>query len=234
MKLFALLVAVLLSSVLVSSVPAMAAENKPTAPAKFDVASIRFEQNATDGDVEAVFDAIGNDDGLAELSITAPDGRVIANFTSPEKSGMGIREFHFESPEPTDVAALKKAFPEGEYTFTATTMAATQLQSKVKLSHTLPPTTSFVSPKADAHNVAAKGLKITWAPVKGVAGYTLELDPSKSSAHLEVKLPASITSFAVPEGLLVPGGECQLGIGTVSSAGNASVIETTFTTAAGK
>jgi hypothetical protein len=203
-------------------------------PEEFEVVGVRFEQNATDGDVEAVFEVIGGDDGLADLKIVAPDGHTIGEFTSPGKSALGIREFHFESPEPTDVAALKKAYPEGVYTFMGTTADGARLRSKAKLSHKLPPPTSFVSPEAAARNLPSKGLKISWAPVQGVAGYTLELSPAKSSAHLEAKLPASATSFNVPEGLLVPGDKCQLGIGTVSSAGNVSVIETTFTTAAGK
>ena len=42
------------------------AAEKPTANSEaFEVASARFEQNATDGDVEAVFEAIAGDDGLA-------------------------------------------------------------------------------------------------------------------------------------------------------------------------
>src|SRR5262245_54248041 len=81
----------------------------------FDVASARFEQNATDGDVEAVFEAIGGDDGFAKLTIVAPDGRTIVDFSSPAHGGTGMRQFRFESPEPKDVAGLKKAFPEGEY-----------------------------------------------------------------------------------------------------------------------
>jgi outer membrane lipoprotein-sorting protein len=205
--------------------------NKPGAKIEsFDNASARFEQNATDGDVEAVFEAIGGDDGLAKLSVVAPDGRTVVDFSSLGRASMGMRQFRFESPEPTDVAALKKAFPEGEYTFTGTTPSGSQLMDKVKLSHKLPTVTRFVSPKPDARNVPVKNLKISWAPVKGVAGYTVELDPSKSSAHMELKLPASTTSIVVPEGILVPNGKCQLGIGTVSTSGNVSVIETTFTT----
>src|SRR6478735_6081273 len=62
---------------------AFAAE-KPTPNFEaFEEASARFEQNATDGDVEAVFDAIAGDDGLASLIVTAPDGRKIVDFTSP-------------------------------------------------------------------------------------------------------------------------------------------------------
>ena len=95
---------------------------------RFAVAEIRFEQNATDGDVEAVFDAIGDDDGLQKLSITAPDGRTIVDFSGAIKSSLGIREFHFESPEPKDVAAVKKAFPEGEYTFTGSTAGGAKFQ----------------------------------------------------------------------------------------------------------
>ena len=84
--------------------------------------------------------------------------------------------------------SLQKAFPEGEYTFTGSTSSGAQFKDKTTLSHKLPPTTSFVSPDADARNVVAKDLKISWAPVKNVAGYTIELDATKPEAHLEMKL----------------------------------------------
>src|SRR3954463_14807925 len=210
-------------------VPAFAAEKPATKTESFDVASARFEQNATDGDVEAVFEAIAGEDGLSKLAIVAPDGRTVVEFAAPGRSAMGMRQFRFESPEPKNAAALEKAFPEGEYTLTGSTSSGDQFRDKAKLSQKLPPTTSFVAPKADAHNVAAKNLKISWAPVKNVAGYTIELDPSKTSAHLEMKLPATATSFVVPEGILATGGKCQLGIGTISREGNVSFIETTFT-----
>jgi len=197
----------------------------------FDSASARFEQNATDGDVEAVFEAIAGEDGLTKLTITAPDGRTIVDFSAPGRSATGMRQFRFESPEPTDVAALKKAFPEGEYTLSGSTSSGKQFRDKAELRHKLPATTEFIFPKADARDVQANNVRIRWAPVKNVAGYSIELDASKLSAHLEMKLPASVTSFTVPEGILAPGGKCQLGIGTISSDGNVSMIETTFTTA---
>src|SRR3954447_114396 len=219
----------LLSCILV--VPIVVAEKSGSKTEAFDSASARFEQNATDGDVEAVFEAIAGEDGLTKLTIIAPDGRTIVDFSAPGRSATGMRQFRFESPEPTDVAGLKKAFPEGEYTFSGSSRSGKQFRDKADLRHQLPATTEFVFPKADAHAVQAKNLRIRWAPVKNVAGYTVELDPSKSSAHLEMKLPASVTSFTVPEGILAPGGKCQLGIGTVSRDGNVSVIETTFTVA---
>jgi hypothetical protein len=222
---------IMASIVCLLAAPAFGADKATAKTESFDVASARFEQNATDGDVEAVFEAIAGEDGLVKLTVIAPDGRTIVDFSAPGRSSMGMRQFRFESPEPTDVSALKKAFPEGEYTFTGATSSGAQFNDKATLSHKLPATTAFVSPKANAGNVSARNLRISWAPVKGVSGYTIEVNPSKSSAHLELKLPASTTSFVVPEGILVSGGKCQLGIGTISSSGNISVIETTFTTA---
>jgi hypothetical protein len=207
------------------------AAEKSAEPESFETASARFEQNATDGDVEAVFEAGGGDDGLVKLTIVAPDGRKIVDFSAPGSGAMGIRQFRFESPEPTDKPALKKAYPEGEYTFTGETAKGDRFRDKTTLSHKLPETTAFVSPKADASGVQSKNLKISWAPVKGVKGYTIELEPSRSSALLELKLPASVTSFIVPDGMIARGEECTLGIGTVSADGNISVIETSFTTA---
>src|SRR3954454_24865238 len=84
---------------LISAVTAVAAEKIES----FDSASARFEQNATDGDVEAVFEAIAGDDGLTKLTITSPDGRAIVDFSAPGRSATGMRQFRFESPEPTNV-----------------------------------------------------------------------------------------------------------------------------------
>lgn len=207
----------------------------------FGDAQARFEQNATDGDVEAVFEVSGRSDGLTKLKVVAPDGRTIIDFSAPDgpnasqKTGTsGIRQFTFESPEPRDVAGLKASYPAGEYTFTGATAKGAMLESKVTLDHTLPATTKFLVPKRSAHDVPTKNLVIKWEPVKGVSGYKLELEHSDSGASMAVKLPPSATSFAVPEGFLVPGGEYQLGIGTVATSGNVSYIEMDFTTAGGK
>src|SRR3954447_4120277 len=106
---------VLLTCVLV--VPIVVAEKSGSKTESFEVAGVRFEQNATDGDVEAVFEAIAGEDGLAKLTVVAPDGRTVVDFAAPGRAAMGMRQFRFESPEPTNVSALQKAYPEGEYAF---------------------------------------------------------------------------------------------------------------------
>jgi hypothetical protein len=204
-------------------------ESKP-----FPSASVRFEQNATDGDVEVVFEALGSSDGLTKLSVVAPDGRVVVDFTAPGATKYGIREFVFESPEPTDVDSLKAAYPAGEYTFDGANAAGVTFHGTSTLNHVLPPTTSFVYPQENAQGVPVENLEITWTPVEGVAGYMVEIEQSRLDVKVIVRQPASQAKFAVPNGLLVPGMKYTLGIGTVSSDGNVSFVETHFTTAGGK
>ena len=70
------------------SFPSVAAEKSASKTASFEVASVRFEQNATDGDVEAVFESIAGKVGLAKLTIVAPDGRMVVDFAAP-----GLRRY---------------------------------------------------------------------------------------------------------------------------------------------
>jgi hypothetical protein len=207
------------------------AAGEASSPARLPLASAIFEQNATDGDVEVVFKVKGRDEGLAKLSVVAPDGRTVIDFAAPGTSAMGIREFVFESPEPTDVAGLKAAYPSGTYRFAGATAGGEQLRGESTLSHELPATTAFVQPGVDAEKVPVKGLEIRWTPVAGVSGYVVELEQDDLGVSLEAHLPGSASSLWVPDGFLRPGTEYDLGIGSVSEGGNVSFVETSFTTA---
>jgi len=206
-------------------------DDQPTAPRPIPEVSIRFEQNATDGDVEVVFELTGPDEGLTQLTVVAPDGRTVVDFTAPDAKKYGIREFVFESPEPTDIKGLKAAYPAGEYSFAGATADGVKFSGHSTLRHELPPTVSFRHPTTRATGVEIKDLEIGWTAAANVSGYVIELEQSKLDMKLVVNLPASTTSFAVPNGLLMPGTTYQLGIGTVSTGGNASFVETSFTTA---
>jgi hypothetical protein len=216
---------------LVAPLLASAAPEGP-GPSRFPTASVHFEQNATDGDVEVVFRVKGRSDGLAKLSVISPDGRTVVDFAAPDASTLGIREFAFESPEPKDVKGLKAAYPEGVYRFAGATAAGQELRGESRLSHELPATAAFLRPAAGARNLPAADLTIAWTPPAGkVSGYVVEIEQDELGSHLEATLPGSATTFAVPDGFLRPGTEYELGIGTVSEAGNVSFVETSFTTA---
>ena len=201
------------------------------APAPFAVASMHFEQNATDGDAEVVFEIKGGDEGLSKLTVRAPDGRTVINFVASDPSTLGMRQFRFESPEPTDAKALKSAYPEGVYTFDGATASGAKLYGAARLNHKLPAPVSNVQPKDSADKVAFKDLVITWNSVAGLAAYVVYIEQSELDVNVSAKLPASATSFAVPNGFLRPRTAYQLGIGTVTEEGNVSFVEATFITA---
>ena len=197
---------------------------------RFEVAEIRFEQNATDGDVEVVFEIKAGDKGLTELKIVSPDGKVVVNINSPDASTLGIRQFRFESPEPKDVNSLMSAYPEGEYVFSGISTDGKQYKSTSKLNHKLPSTVSFLSPEPGAEDVAEENLIINWSPVENAVSYIIEIDQNELDFNLTVKIGGNKTSFALPDGILVAGKEYTIGIGAVSGSGNISVVETSFTT----
>lgn len=204
---------------------------KPATPGAFAKANVRFEQNATDGDMEVVFEAKAGAEGLAKLIVTSPDGRTVADFTAPDASTLGMRQFRFESPEPQDVKSLKAAYPEGVYTFSGTTVSGARLQGKSTLRHRLPATVSFVQPPAGGQDVAIQNLQITWTPVKEVAAYVIYIEQDELDVHVTAQITGTAVAFEVPDGFLAPATEYTLGIGTVSVEGNISYVETSFTTA---
>ena len=209
---------------------AQGGESAP-APTPFPVASLHFEQNATDGDAEVVFEIKGGDDGLSKLAVRAPDGRTVINFVAADPSTLGMRQFRFESPEPRDAKALKSAYPEGAYTFEGATASGEKLHGTAKLNHKLPAPVTNLQPRDAADNVPLNNLKITWTPVPGLAGYLVYVEQSELDVNVSAKLPATATSFIVPNGFLHPRTAYQLGIGSVTKDGNVSFIEATFVTA---
>jgi hypothetical protein len=210
--------------------PVLGADKGSGAPAAFAVAAVHMEQNATDGDFEVVFEVKGGKEGLARLTVVAPGGRTVIDFTAPEASAsLGMRQFRFETPEPRDAKALASAYPEGVYTFTGTTATGGKLRGKATLSHRLPAATSFLQPKGNARGVDATK-KISWTPVESAAAYIVKIEQRKLGVSLTSTLPGSVAALGVPEGFLRPGTEYQLAIGTVSDRGNISFVETTFTT----
>jgi len=229
MNMFAqtLKIAVLMSAV---GPPALAAENSSSSAA-FPEASVRFEQNATDGDAEVVFRVKAAKDGLAELTIVSPTGRKVVDFKAPDAATLGIRQFVFESPEPKDAKALKVAYPEGAYEFLGRTASGARFAGKSTLSHRLPGAVTFVRPAAAAADVPVRDLKLSWTAVDGAAAYDVGIKQDELKTNFVALLPGSATSVGVPEGFLVPGRKYKVSIGVVSAEGNISYVETTFTTA---
>jgi hypothetical protein len=196
----------------------------------FELATVRFEQNATDGDAEVVFEVQGGDDGLGWLTITGPDGRTVAKFEAPDASTLGMRQLLFESPEPPDPDLVMAAYPEGTYTFEGATVAKDSLWSQAMLSHALPDPALALEPADEAESVALTGLRVAWAPAPAGVSYIVTVEQEELELSVTASLPGDATGFMVPDGFLQAGTEYKLALGTVADGGNTSFVETTFTT----
>ena len=205
-----------------------------TAVGNFESVSVRLERNLSDGDAEVVFEATSGAAGLLELKVIAPDARVVVDFKAPQ-TRHGIRRFSLESPEPRDLLALQRDFPAGKYTFTGRTVAGTPLSGAATLSHQLPARVVLNQPAAEAVGVPLERLVVEWAPGKQsahLAACIVAIEHERSGAKLiQATLPGTATRMAVPDRLLLPGTRYKISVGAVLAHGNASFVESAFTTA---
>jgi hypothetical protein len=196
---------------------------------EFAELSIALEQNASDGDAEIVLFAQGNDEGLSELSIKAPDGRKAVRVKGSRR-GVGLREFLLESAEPPDLDRVLASFPEGEYEIAGRTVTGGCLAGGVSLSHALAPATTLLSPEAGAE-VPAGDLTLEWAGVPEAVLYVVELQNEDLGNELSFEVLPGTTSLTLPAALLVPGSEYQFGVAVKTAVGNVTSVELAFTTA---
>ncbi len=217
---------ILVAALIAGGIPLHAFANE-----KFENVRVYFEQNLQDNDAEVKFEATGGDAGLATLKVTAPDGRTVIDFRAAD-SKLGMRHLILESPEPKNDGQVQKDFPAGAYKFSGSSVNGAVLEGQATLSHALPAASSFVRPAPDAKNIPVKGLKLSWGAVKNLSSTVVIIEHARSGRELKVNLPGDATSFSVPDGFLNPGTAYKLAIGTVMENGNASFIETQFTTLA--
>jgi hypothetical protein len=220
--------------VLTAALVAAAALPAATASAKkaceqFAELSLALEQNASDGDAEIVLFAQGNDEGLSELSIKAPDGRRAVRVKGSRR-GVGLREFLLESAEPPDLERVLESFPEGEYEITGRTVTGGCLAGSASLSHELAPATTLLAPEADAE-VPAGDLTLEWAVVPEAELYVVELQNEDLGNEFSFEVLPETTSLTIPAALVAPGSEYQFGVAVKTAVGNITAVELTFTTA---
>lgn len=194
---------------------------------EFSELDMRLEQNATDGDSEIVLFAKGQDEGLKNLVVLAPNRRrVVANLFG-DGSGVGWREFVLESAEPPDLTAVLRSFPQGAYFFYGVTVSGECLIGTSTLSHTLAPATTLSTPAED-EIVPADRLVLGWTPVPQAVRYIVELNNEDTGAEYLLDVLPPTTRLAVPAQFLVAGSEYQFVVGVETANGNRTFVETTF------
>lgn len=199
---------------------------------EFSIAKIFLEQNFSDGQTETVIVAKGGDTGLKRFWLFAPNGKLVYEFTSPNNGrNIGAREIIVESPEPSDLDIVLRAYPQGIYTFIGESFQGEWLYSRSTLSHAIPSPATITFP-SQGSTVSRYALSITWTPVTGAASYVVELKNKDNGRKLEVQVAGNENLFQAPPAWVVPNANYQVGVFAINAAGNKTAIELTFFTAA--
>ncbi|TPG26145.1 hypothetical protein [Mycolicibacterium hodleri] len=225
-----------------SATPAATSDSPPTtasvsaeAPALEDP-KIWVMYSSVDDDAQLFVNA-GATAPMATLTVTAPDGRTVQNLRFEDVGKIGQADVTLEGPEPK-LADLKKAFPAGTYTFTATTVAGVRLDAPSTLSYDLLAPPVILGPTTGTTGVPVNGLIIRWQPVTGATRIHVEVEPEKAppegalaNPKFTIDLPASATSIAVPDGWLQTGVQYVFDVKALAPNGSVTVTDATFTTA---
>lgn len=218
----------------------------------FDVATIYFELNDTDGDlgIHALIDG----EPWKKLEIEGPNGR--NNLQIRLRSSLrrqGLTELFFESAEPTfdelDPENFFRRFPEGEYEVEGTSIEGDELESTSIITHLIPapvdnlavngsavpedcdegpvPTVSdpiIISWDFTTHS--HPDLRRTDEPIV-VTGYQAVVEQEDTEVKVTIDLPPDVNSVEMPSGLLSPG-EVKVEVLVREASGNQTATESCF------
>ena len=196
-------------------------------------ARLKIEFNSTDRDVgvQLFIDA----DPWKSMDVFDPQGRLVFRATARGSvAKQGGTELFLESGEPSldDVSldVFLARFPAGDYRIVGKGIKGERLVGVAKFTHNIPRGPVLVSPMegavVDRHN-----LVVAWQPVgpangSPIIGYqVLVVRPDTGlralpKIILDVMMPPSATSMAVPPGFLLPDSAYEWEILAIESGGN--------------
>ncbi len=183
--------------------------------------SLRLEFNETDGEAGISF-AADSGEGLRSLTVHDPANRRVVDMEAGEGGELGFEEVVLEVDD-ASLEGVRKAYPQGDYLFQAVTAKGRHIAGLANLTHDLLPAPSF------RYELGPERLLVQWSRVEGASGYVVEIEQEELGFHVTVELEPDSESFLVPAGFLVGDLEYELGVGTVTEAGNLSVAEAAFT-----
>ncbi|MGH8474602.1 MAG: fibronectin type III domain-containing protein [Methylococcales bacterium] len=205
--------------------------SRPVVPLKD--ARLKIELNSTDQDagIQAFIDA----DPWKTMLIFDPSGRMIYRATNRGSlAKQGGTELFLESGEPNfSVVPLEeflKRFPEGNYPIVGKGIKGEKLVGIARFTHNLAEGPVLVSPREDAI-VDPDSLVVEWQSVAApngspIVGYqVLVVKPNSGipaipKVSLDVMMPPTATSMAVPPGFLLPDSAYEWEVLAIESGGN--------------
>ena len=146
---------------------------------------------------------------------------------SRDRGQIGLAEILVESGEP-NIPDVLAAYPEGTYTFFARTVGGTRLFGQADLSHFIAEAPIF-SP-CDQVGLDPNNIVIQWSPVPAAAAYEIELENDDLEVNLTSIVGHETTSLTIPAGFLQGGQDYEIGLTSITDAGNKAVVECEFST----
>lgn len=212
---------------------------------KLKDARLKIELNATAGDagIQVFIDA----DPWKSMDIYDPFGRLVFRSTTYGRfAKQGGTELFLESAEPNfselTLAEFLKRFPQGQYQFRGKGTKGETFVGTATLTHNLPAGPQLVWPVEGAGLVDANNATLMWKSVDApngspIVGYQVLIVQIQSSfpaipkVALDVTMPASATSMAVPPGFLLPGTQYEWEVLAIEAGGNQTLSTSFFQTA---
>ncbi|MCZ4260266.1 hypothetical protein O4G76_05345 [Limimaricola sp. G21655-S1] len=248
---------ILIPVIALAASPVMAQEpcgDMPAETTEIAEARLIIEYNHTDGDIGV--HGYGDDDGWSELCLFDPSGALVLHVAPRAQLGeLGLGSFFFESREPPeevwDYAALKAAFPEGDYPVRAKLHDGTGRRGIARFTTLVPQPPVITAPALvededeEAPIVPLADLEVTWEPVTAslddrtpeITGYELIVtdeeyeDPDGfSKPELEVHLGPAATGFTVPAAFLRPDTLYEVEVLALEASGNQTIALGFFAT----
>lgn len=208
-------------------------------------ARLKIELNATDEDagIQVFIDA----DPWSSMEIYDPNDKLVFRSITRGRFGkQGGTELFLESAEPNfselSLAEFLKRFPEGEYQFRGVGLEGETLVGTAILTHNLADGPTLVFPVEGSGLVDSNNAVVMWEPVGSangspIIGYQvlivqLESEfPAIPKVTLDVMMPATATSLAVPPGFLLPDTEYEWEVLAIEEGGNQTLSTAFFQTA---
>ncbi len=205
---------------------------------------IKFEINATDedGGIQVFLDS----DPWASMSIFDPDGNLVYTTSTDGNVGqLGGTELFLETGEPPfdelSLEELLELFPEGKYQFRGQGIEGERFVGSAVLTHDLADGPTLVSPLEGGPPQDPGNTTVTWEPVEPangspIIGYqVLVVQPDTGLSALpkitlDVMMPPTATSLAVPPGFLQPNTEYEWEVLAIEAGGNQTLSSSFFTT----
>ncbi len=243
------------TALLLLTAPAVGVAGEPEEEEEipFDVASVYFELNNTDGDLGIHAQIDGGP--WKRLAIEMPNERENLQIRLRDRlRRQGLTELFFESAEPTfeelDPEVFFARFPEGDYEVEGLSLEGEELESVAEVTHLLPapPDISIngeLLPSEDCDEdivIAGEPFTISWDevttshPELGRTGEPIEVELYQLVVEREepeeikftFDLPSDVTELTLPEGFASSEEEWKIEVLVREESGNQTATETCF------